>query len=68
MKNYELTIGYRAVICASVKAENEEQAKELALKEIGKFRNGANKGKLTLEDDTVSVGGVLDMDLTWNIL
>lgn len=68
MKNYNVTIGYRAVISASIKAENEDQAKELALKEIGKFRDGANKGKLTLEDDTFSVGGVLDMDLTWNIL
>ena len=33
MKNYQITIGYKAIICIPVKAESEEKAKE-ALKEL----------------------------------
>ena len=65
MTNYQITIGYKAVICADVRAENEEQAKEIALKQLQNFRAGANKGKLNLQDDTYTVAGVLDMDASW---
>lgn len=68
MTNYDVTIGYKAVICASIKAENEEQAKELALKEVEKFRTISGKSKLSLQDDTFTVAGVLDMDQSWNLL
>jgi len=66
--NFDVTIGYRAVICATVKAESEEQAKEVALKEFEKFRSSANKGKLDLSNDSFEVAGVLDLDKSWNIL
>jgi len=66
--NYDITIGYRAVICATVKAESEEQAKELALKEFDKFRSSSNGGKLSLSDDSFEIAGVLDLDKSWNIL
>jgi len=67
--NYDVTIGYRAVICATIKAESEEQARETALKEFEKFRSNANKGgNLQLSDDTVEIAGVLDLDKSWNIL
>lgn len=66
--NYDVTIGYRAVICATVKAESEEQARETALKEFEKFRSGASKGSLQLSDDNFEVVGVLDLDKSWNAL
>ena len=64
--NYQLTIGYKAVICVNIKAENEEQAKKLALEEFEKYRNFGNK--CDIQDDLFNVYGVLDMDKTWNEL
>jgi len=66
--NFDVTIGYRAVICATIKAESEEQARELALKEFEKFRSNASKGNLQLSDDSFEIAGVLDLDKSWNIL
>ena len=66
--NYDVTIGYRAVITAQVKAESEEEVQELALKEMQKFRSNTNKGNLQLSDDTVEVAGILNLDKSWNIL
>jgi len=66
--NYDVAIGYRAVITATIKAESEEQARELALKEFEKFRSNANKGNLQLSDDSFEIAGVLDLDKSWNIL
>lgn len=64
--NYQLTIGYKAVITVNLKAENEEQAKKLALEEFEKYRHYGNK--CDIQDDSFNVYGVLDMDKTWNAL
>ena len=64
--NYQLTIGYKAVIQVNLKAENEEQAKKLALEEFEKYRHYGNK--CDIQDDSFNVYGVLDMDKTWNAL
>jgi len=64
--NYQLTIGYKAVICVNIKAENEEQAKKLALEEFEKYRHFGSK--CDIQDDLFNVYGVLDMDKTWNEL
>ena len=70
MTNYQVTIGYKAVINIDVKADSEEKARELALeifrdKERQKWYNTKN---VNLQDDTFSDYGVLDMDETWNQL
>lgn len=65
---YQITIGYKAVITVTVKAENESDAKQLALEEFkDKFqRPGSNK--INIEDDNFKVDGVLNMDETWNMV
>lgn len=69
MKNYELTIGYTAVINVSVKCENEEEAKKLALQSFNAERNKWYRSKsVNLQDDTYKVAGIVDMDETWNKL
>lgn len=64
--NYQATIGYKAVITVSIKAENEEQAKKIALEEFEKYRHYGKK--CDIQDDNFNVYGVLDMDKTWNAL
>ena len=61
MTNYDITIGYRAVITVGIKANSEQEAKE-------KARNKMLNGKVSLADDTYQVHGILDMDETWNML
>jgi len=68
MTNYDITIGYRAVISVAVKANSEEEAKEKALDEFVKSRNKMIGGKVLLNDDTFKVHGIVDMDETWNML
>jgi hypothetical protein len=68
MTNYDITIGYRAVITVSIKANSEQEAKEKALNEFVKNRNKMIGGKIELQDDNFKVSGVLDMDETWNML
>lgn len=70
MKNYQVTIGYRAVITVDVKAESEEDARMKALdlfkkKEREPFCN--SKG-FSLCDDRYAADGVVDMDETWNAI
>ena len=62
--NYEITIGYKAVICVHVNAENEKEAKEIALK---KFKDGNKFNKCELQDDNYKVDGICDMDATWKM-
>ena len=64
--NYQCTIGYKSVIVVSVKAEDEDQAKKLALEEFEKYRHFGNKCQI--HDDSFNVYGVLDLDKTWNCL
>lgn len=66
MTNYQVTIGYKAIITINVKAENEKEAKDWAL-EVMKMRRDKMRNKdLNIEDDNFKADGVLDMDATWN--
>lgn len=70
MTNYQITIGYKAVINVDVKADTEEEAKKKALnlftnKERKKW---FNRQDITMQDDTYGVNGILNMDETWNML
>jgi hypothetical protein len=70
MTNYQITIGYKAVICIDVKANSEEEAKEKATE---LFNNTVRtkpyqNPKVTMQDDTFKVDGICDMDRTWNML
>lgn len=64
---YQITIGYRAVINVSVKAETEAEAKSKGL-EI--FRNAKDKmaARVDIQDDNFAAHGILNMDETWNQL
>lgn len=68
MTNYDITIGYRAVLSVGIKANSEDEAKEKAINEFVKARNKMLGGKVNLQDDTFKVNGILDMDETWNML
>lgn len=68
MTNYEITIGYKAVITVDIKANSEQEAKEKAINEFVKNRDKMFRSKVDLQDDTYKVHGVLDMDETWNML
>ncbi len=68
MQNYQVTIGYKAVITFDVKAESEGDAKDEAIKEMNKIRDKIYKGKAILQDDNYKADGILNMDETWNML
>ena len=70
MTNYQVTIGYKAVINIEVKADSEESARKQAIeifkdKERKKWYKTKN---VILQDDTFGDYGVLDIDETWNNL
>jgi len=63
--NYEVTIGYTAVLTVAIKANSEKEAKEKA-EEIVKRRRDKIAGEgLTLQDDNFRADGIIDMDRTW---
>ena len=64
--NYQVTIGYKAVLSVSVKAENEDEAKKAAIEEFEKYRHFGNK--INLEDDSFGPYGICNMDKTWHSL
>lgn len=64
--NFQVTIGYKAVLTVDIKAETEDQAKKMALEEFDKYRTFGPK--ITLQDDNYRADGILNMDKTWNIL
>lgn len=69
MTNYQLTIGYKAILHINVKAESEKEAKEIALTVMNTVQDRINKTKnVELGDDNYKVGGIIDMDETWNML
>lgn len=39
LTNYQVTIGYKAVLAVTVKAENEEEAKKKGLEEFEPYRH-----------------------------
>lgn len=62
--NFQVTIGYRAIVTFDIKAEDAEQAKKIVLlqvKEIGIY-NG------DVQDETYSAAGVLNVDESWNMV
>lgn len=67
MKNYQITIGYKAVITVNLKAENEADAKEKALEKFADAKDKIFKRGIELEDDNYKADGCLDMDATWNM-
>jgi hypothetical protein len=65
--NYQVTIGYKAVITVNINADSEQEARKQALeyfkeKERKKWYNSKN---VQLEDDSYADQGVLNMDETW---
>jgi len=64
--NYQVTIGYKAIISVDVKAENEKEAKEIALKTMRKRADIMGRVGVDLQDDNYSADGVLNLDKTWN--
>jgi hypothetical protein len=67
MTNYEIIIGYKAVITISVKATDEKEAKDIALKQFTKQRGNLNNKNIQIQDDNYKVDGICDMDRTWNM-
>jgi hypothetical protein len=67
MKNYQITIGYKAVFCVNVKASDENEAKDIALKKFTKKKDNIYGNGIELQDDNFKADGVLDMDATWNM-
>lgn len=69
MTNYQVTIGYKAVITISIKAESEIEAKKQAIDKMIKQRDKMFLDKsVDLQDDTIKANGVLNLDETWNML
>ena len=67
MTNYQITIGYKAVIYVNVKASNEEEAKELALQKFAKKKDKIHSNGIEICDDNYKADGIIDMDATWNM-
>ena len=67
MKEYQATIGYKAVICITVKAETVEEAKIKALEKFKKSKAKSFNG-CELQDDLFGVNGIVDIDMTWNMI
>ncbi len=67
MKNYEITIGYKAVISVSVKASDEKEAKEIAIKKFANKKGKINSGGVSIQDDHYKADGIVDMDATWKM-
>lgn len=67
MKNYQITIGYKAVICVNVKASDEKEAKDIAVKKFAKKKDKMFGNGIELQDDNFKADGCIDMDATWNM-
>lgn len=68
-KNFQVTIGYKSVVCIDVKAETEEEAKKKAIAIFGKEKDKMFvKQNVNLQDDNYKADGILNMDETWNML
>lgn len=64
--DFQVTIGYKAVLTVNVKADTEEEAKTKSMKEFENYRHfGKN---INIEDDNYKTQGVLNMTETWNML
>jgi hypothetical protein len=67
--NYQITIGYKAVITVDVKADNQKEAEQAAIELFKKNKDKMFKSEsILLQDDTYGAYGLIDMDKTWNSL
>jgi hypothetical protein len=70
MERFEVTISYRAVITVDVKADSEEEAREIALE---KFKTKERKkwyqrNDINLQDDNFKASGSMNMTESWDML
>jgi ribosomal protein L21 len=65
-KNFQVTIGYKAIIHAYVKAETEDEAKKKATKIFDKKRKMFSNKSINIQYDVYGTYGILNMDETWN--
>lgn len=67
--NYQVTIGYKAVISIDVMSESEKDAKEYAVELMKKQRDKMFRiSGFDLQDDNFAAHGIENMDETWNML
>jgi hypothetical protein len=67
--NYQVTIGYKSVVCVNLLSETEDEAKGTAMDLFEKeHQKWYGKHGIELQDDSYCIGGVLNMDETWNLL
>jgi hypothetical protein len=67
MTNYQITIGYKAIITVNVKADNEEDAKKKAIEQMRKSSSKMHSNSVQIQDDNYKADGILNMDETWNM-
>lgn len=65
-KNYQITIGYRAVVQVDVKADSEEEAKKKAIDYFEGYRHFGNKAHIA--DDNYAAHGAVDYTETWDMV
>lgn len=53
---FQVTIGYKAVLSVNVKADTEDEAKQKALAEFEKFRHFGNN--IDIQDDNFGAYGI----------
>ena len=70
MTNYQVTIGYRAIIQIDVKAETEEEAKKKAVNLFTERERSKwfQRKDIMLSDDNYGADGVMNLDNTWNMV
>lgn len=69
MAEYTVTIGYKAVINITVKANSKDEAAEKAVAIMSDQRDKMFKKQgVELLDDSFAAHGVLNMDETWNMV
>lgn len=61
---FQVTIGYKAVVCFNVKADDAEAAKKMILDKVRE--KGIYDGEL--QDETYSAAGILNLDDSWNMV
>lgn len=61
---YQVTVGYKAVVCFTVYAETPEEANKIALQKVKE--KGIYEGDL--QDETYGADGILNVDKTWNMV
>lgn len=66
MDNFEIIISYRSIISVSVKADNLEEAKRIALLNFGIAKDRISSKKITIIDDCYKVSGYTNMTETWD--